>query len=639
MKHKVVSFEIKTEGSLLSRDSAHLWDELTSLLDDLEKVPDDAQCGVFLILEGSHSDFSISFLNELRSELFLDELYGRMRKAQKIVQRIFKSRHTWVFGFDGDCFGNYFDLALACDYRFCFHPLAQCGFHEIATHGLFPTLGGLKHRIPQNLRSRKEWLKSSVFNVNEAVYQGFIDAVDYSTTWKKDIAHWIEEKISDGQPSSVKKDHSERPPIDTDDPENLTKGIAFKKISDLLSTEQNNESQNRSNIFEYGFRHLTADSKHYSADEAFAVIAYFCARRMLNSHFLNWWARRGQLLGSLVEYTPSKVQVVYIDLNHLIPPVQALARLIDSGYVIFFYAHRVLELQEGLDLIYTRFERNYSKEKVESYWLKGVCWFVGDVDEKNQPNPIMRWYPDDRLIVHAKEKSLSFLRFEGNRGSSICGWAELSVNSFDSEEISSDLYRVVRVMSDGIISTKQLPNAKMDLSTFIRSLFLEELINVSISSTKDIIRTLGTLKEEEWRYIAEENSWEYFLRSRDESYRESSIGTEVGALQVSERCWKLGVWREVKQLVKSKATQGSYDLKNSYIFLSQHFCYFAALLANIIEKEKLVKSRSEADIFVSEVAGFPKHLGTPLSFMESQGKSRFHHYIDRHWPQSTLSRR
>jgi len=635
LNKNVTSLEINVEGSLLSAEAASLWEKLENLLDELDTAPANKQHGVFLILAGSHSDFSESFLNELRTELLLDDFYLRIRKTQEIVTRIFQSRHLWVFGFDGDCYGSYFDLALACDYRFCFHPLAQCGFHEISAQGLFPTLGGFRYRMSQNPRSRKEWQKTSVFHAKEAVALGLIEAVDYSTTWKQDISRWITEKITDYTPETP-ADIEQKKSTSNNNIEKLITEPAFKKISDVLDHERDPHADEQSHIFEYGWKYLTGDSKHFTTDNAFAVLTYFCARRMLNSYFLSWWARRGKLLGSLVKYTPSKVLAIYIDLNNLIPPVQALVRLIDSGYVIYFYAHRAIELREGLDLIFTRFERNYPKDKIDSYWSKGVCWFVGDVNESSQPNPIMKWYPDDKLTVSTQGENLSFLRFEGNRSGSLCGWAEFSVAEFAPETTSLGPYKVVRVMSDGIIQTKQLSNAHMDLSTFVRSLLLDELINISVISTKDILRTLTLLKEEGWRYIAEENSWEYFLRSRDESYDDSTIGTRIGSLEVSEKCWQLGVWREVKQLVKLRSTQEPHNSDNPHILLSQHLCYFAALIVNIIEQEQFVQNQTEADIFISEVIGFPKQLGTPLAFVKNQGRSRFNHYINQHWPDSTL---
>jgi hypothetical protein len=192
-------------------------------------------------------------------------------------------------------------------------------------------------------------------------------------------------------------------------------------------------------------------------------------------------------------------------------------------------------------------------------------------------------------------------------------------------------YEIARIMSDGIVKTEKMVSGQVDLSTVVRSLFLEEILSIAGALQGATGKLLPALRDAGWGYIADDNSWEYFLRAREEIFKVRASQIKLGSMAVNSEVWQMGVWREGRELAKQNGKKNRFTWNPVYI--SRHFATYAALLASQVTRSGLVRNAEEADRFVSGCLGFPADLGTPLTFREMLGQKRYEYYCQRFWPQ------
>lgn len=613
---EVLEFELNLSHSPLAAKSVDEIDRFIHFAEVQNRLHE--RKAIIVTLKANHHFIDLELLHELKNEIYFDELFGRIIKLQYLAQHISRSSHFWIFVHANDCLGALFDLALAFDYRFCFNSRALVGFPSIAG-SLLPFVGPFIQRYGRSSRRRGRWIKRSVLRASDAVDVNLLNFVTDHSDWRTDVVRWVYQFLSDEKSLSSDPLSLEMP----NSSEIMKEALDRIAQDDLLAKARPGRE-----TFE-GTWSLASQVRGTDHKALYAAIAYMCSRTLVSRDFIKWAERHLSTGGSLYWLEPERSKIAYVDMEFLAPPIKPLVRLIESGFKVIFCSSDERRLKEGVELMYARFERHLTKIDAQDLWRNGIAWYTGDITSVNE-FPVIQWLANDRVRINTIDGELVFLRFLGNRGSAECGWAELSLDDLNSLNKYHQSYEIARLMSDGIVKSCRLVKGQVELSTAVRSFFLEEILTVASTLQGATGKLLPALRDAGWGYVADDNSWEYFLRAREETYRIPASAIRVGSISVNSEMWHLGVWREGRE----GARQGSKKDRGLWnpVSISRHFATYAAMIAEQVCKSGLVRDAKEADRFVSECLGFPANLGTPLTFLESLGRRRFTYYCQRFWP-------
>jgi hypothetical protein len=626
---KISTHDLAFTGSLLETGSRQ---HLQALQRFVKQVSDAATSGeemqVGLIMQQAPmTDNSAAWKHELRDEILLDELVLRMLEVRKLFFEILNSNAYFVYVFDDHCLGGFFELALCCYKRICFNAKANVGFAVTGARAL-PYGGSLARDAIRSTRPELEWQNRPLIDTEYAFSVGLIDFVFNTDHWREDAVRWVEHNV-------LRQEIYNKPSIK----ENLLPfkfavepiDVLLKQYSETLDNFSKKNSTTQAWDFLWANGKLKPKNLKPSEYEFYQL--YLIAQNMLSKRFLVWsdgaadFIISGRSDKTAVSYVD---ECVYIDLTFFAPPTKAIVKLFDAGFHIIFCGADAESLREFLSLIYSRLQKVMPSAELQATWETSVAWFVGDLEGTS--HYVIRWAVDDRIEISYKTQNLELLRFLGSRDYSERGWCEITNVKLNDETtaLNASLLNIGYLIADGLIDTKALANRRVRLSVFIRSYFLYEMILVSRRIKGGLARVCESLQETGWGFIAEDSFWEHFLRARQESFEVSASEVALGDLSIPEDVWRLGIWKEAKELTYQQSDE--QDLWSPTL-VNHHFAYVAGLLAEFIFRGGLIKTEHEANIFIQQALSYPANLGAPMSFIKERGSHRAIRYINKYWPQ------
>jgi len=152
---------------------AGVLDELEGVVDELGRDPE----VVAVVLTGEGKGFVAGAdISEL-VQLDAGTGYEKMRRGQRLMDRIENSPKVWIAAINGYALGGGLELALACDVRLASEK-AKLGFPEVGL-GLMPGYGGTQRLVRSTGLGWAKYaiLSGRMLNASEALSMGLIQGV------------------------------------------------------------------------------------------------------------------------------------------------------------------------------------------------------------------------------------------------------------------------------------------------------------------------------------------------------------------------------------------------------------------------------------------------------------------------------
>lgn len=576
-----------------------------------------------LIQEQSLYDQSDDFLQELSSDYLLDTLFTRILRIQSTILQIRHSPFSWTFAFRGSCFGSFFEIALACQYRVAFDLKASVGFPQMKGQ-LFPYGCSFDIQKVREARTKKGWQQNPIMTVKEARKLGLINFLVDSSDIETDARAWVERYLNDTRVEPLPPVKDRFTPIDFKD--EIQKQRFLTKAFSAIEKSKIFDQQNRASQWEFVWNLTKPKPRGFVDENSRIVICLIAAKCLLSKDFLGWLKKQTSR-----EFAPKKNFVdhlnrrLFIDLNFVIPPTKCIVRLLEHGFIIGFYCDEAESLKEILSLLYARLEKLIPAMELKKYWTRQIFWMNGPLSHL-ESSATLRWTSDDQLLIQCETETLSATRLQGNTSTAECGWNE--IDRSDENQNLQKVDKIAAIVSNGLIQTKSFLDGALRLSTFTRSVFLEELLEVSRRQTQGLPMVLTLLRNKGWGFIATDEFWEHFLRTRKSSFASKSNDNGSDILKLNESIWQFGIWKEARLYAKEPS-----PIRETWnpTYISYHFAMLSGLLTNLIIKRGLIDSRDAADIFVAECFDFPLALSTPLYFLDSLSPNKVAYYANKFW--------
>jgi hypothetical protein len=221
---------------------------------------------------------------------------------------------------------------------------------------------------------------------------------------------------------------------------------------------------------------------------------------------------------------------------------------------------------------------------------------------------------------------------EGNFFKAEPGLCEVDSGSFDPEGKGYDNLQLLPSIFSGVIKTDYISANSIPLTTWIRSLFFQELDKLSSISPYSLVEVLSALKGSDWSYASSEVSWSRFLQTRYSTWP-SLEGDDDMILRFGpqQNSWDIASWKQAKlKILQEKTVDDGFVWNHASI--SQHLAIYCGLITLLLLKEKKISSPSQASLLCASALGFPHIFGDPLSFADIRGERRMCSYARDFWP-------
>ena len=302
-------------------------------------------------------------------------------------------------------------------------------------------------------------------------------------------------------------------------------------------------------------------------------------------------------------------KAIYIDVSQAIIDSYPFVELLSSGHNIIIASVDRDKVQRALEILFLGLERSGNKRILEG-WDEQVFWSVG-------PSP-----QNENLIRYNIDKSVDF----HIHGETLKGWIL---------KTSPDRPHIISIPHDEDIKSPNVPGYRFiscpqgtNLPSFVRSWFLEELLEVS-PSYGGISKVLQTLREEGWGYAAEDSNWEFFLRHR---HFDEYQTLELGPKKLDDDIWNIVSWSQFRQ----RAATYEGQLKGPMGKLSDHFHVLTILIFSTLCQHVADMDRSEIAILVSSSTGLPRKFSIPMRGTDQVFTRRWGMIIERQWSDLVL---
>lgn len=632
----ILRCEMLYHGSLLEEEGQLFLKEIQKIIQFIEE----RQANIEFVLLCQHNkayDFSLQWFNEIQNDLLSETLFSRIIFLQNIFEGIQSSKIPWVYLCYDDCYGLYIELALSCSFRFWLKPNALIGFDSIVAD-IVPCANIFISVIQKNILNIK-----NIFSWNDYCPK-FIDESSLKSYWYIFYTHCDKYALIEIINSLVKKqayttqNTSELSPLTTNIP--TYEDIKFyyeHKILFKYGIDTNNSllaivlklfiSNNRLLNIPFAQKYILA----WLVVQKLCSQTYekYLARKCLLFNYENINKRK---LQKEHQKQKSAIKKYYINVSSYTPPISVIENLLEQSIECVFFAVEVEDLVDFLEFLYIKLSKRKSPYHLKLLWDNLVFYLVSDKDSLKM-YPVISFYYEDTFEIYDVEKhrNITFLRLNGNLWNSSLGWCEYSVTDFKEESKfrSSSIYPVVAQMCEGIIFTRWVIENKLRLSTLIRSLFFDELINISLQYVNGFFSVLECLKEYGWQGVGEYVFWEKFLDVRQASFWVSVDDINISPIKLNSKYWSFVQMKEVILLMQSDHSTKKIDMDKEEIHT--HFCLYAYLLAHLSIIKKLIKNIDDANLMLIQVLGFPFKEGTPDMFVQHFGKNRAIMYIKEHW--------
>lgn len=612
---------ISAEESLLGNDGEKFVDEILQLADDCQS-DGLADFDTILILQNRRcDDRSLIWLRELADQLTTHMLAARIERFRRALSLIRDSRFRWVFASRYDCFGSYWELALACQLRLWFSNNTRVGFPEI-TLGSFPPGGFLEDQFRKSTRLRDWWQQNPVINANVAFDEGLLDFCSevldfesYAVEICKDLQN-VRRNKNALQPSAnskvISSDFSRA--LDENNPSIHNTGD-FSETADLpRGWERFSQpwdffrdilSNNKGLMSSYGGSRIIAQisSRHYLSREFCAAISRYIAMSKLQS-------------GYCQPNLPTRL--IYIDVNLADPHPKQVRRVLDAGYDVVLFGCDAESLRNCINSFYQKITVD------DPVWRARVSWYQGS--NPHHDAIIVRWYSSRKVVASYNSRRLEFFFHDFCGDSSDFEFLEwLNPSSIHSDDF---VLQLMGIMYDGLISSLKIGEVGLPISMYLKSILIEEIVRISAPYNFDFDRVFEQLATYKWGALSSPNMWEDFLRIRSDNFRYSKQLTQPNGACFNELIWNASSLKSLKFILRKSSRNSEKML--SAASLSQHFALYISYISKKLAS--LVGEAEAIDLFCTLLFGFPETYGTASYYLRTLGQRRALSYASKAWP-------
>ena len=613
----------------------HLFKIATSLIHASRK---DLPSGVLLFQRAELSDFSNSWLKELRSEILVCELTRRVLRLRALQAIIQLSPVEWCWSGKESCLGSWFDLALSCHRRIWLSTEAEVGFPEIranvAPWGFSLELIQIRHKIGKEI-----WESSPTISIVKATTLKIIDAVANASDPLKVGRKWFQGHLR------LHFDlHDKREKLYLAERDAIRQWAEAESISDEAGaiTLQYYAEENGKNRMNYGADftfQLQKDRKKTHIRKNFEAITSFVTAKSFTTRSHVAWVS-GQVASTKAIRNTTNIRRQHsfvIDLNSGTPPASCIQRLVDDQRPVVLAASSSRILTESLTILFARLEKTMSGPKASVAWDRYVSWYIGPIRAEDF---VVGFSREESIAVRTANEEFKFYRLEGNHPAAPVGWCEAIAN-LNNEHLRGNAaaQEFVHGISDGIIQTPGADPMGTPLFAVIRLLMLEEIHRVSAKFGAEVDQTLEGLKSEGWGFIAHAAAWERFLPQKfARAAAKSILFDELSEALFERRTVVTSTSTNLRHVreIKRVSAEGQAR-RTSALRLSQHLLYFVGAIDGLLAGRSLAMPRGDLRRLVREAAGLPQQAGSPHSFVSSRGRARTLNYLCVNWPQLALS--
>lgn len=589
---------------------------LTAFAEDLHRQPATPYKGVLLLQERAADDRTDTWLNELENDTLFRELASRIDAHRWMLSLVRNAPIPFVYASASDCVGSFWELALSCQRRYWYASGGTLGFPEIAV-GAFPPGGVLESLSRRAGRTRERWAAKPTFTATEALLDGLIHFCLPASDWEKDATAMFLEMLRVNPKSGVReaRRRKQKEAIDVAK-DNQSRQAAYEQLESVWKQEQIKTHKTPS-AWDYCWQLVKERSRLKDSRQLGSLIGHIAARHFLSQEYLSWLSTH--LVERAVLDVPDKTAAcmppVVVDLNAVAPPTEVLLKLLSHNLRVVFVASEAKALAAAINLLYNRLERATTATMALSLWEPRVTWYQGSADEAR--SLVLRWSVDDRFLVAYEGEAVTFLRLEGSGSTAKPGLMECEARDDGARMLSPQVTTIVGITSGGMIHTRPGKSPSTPLAVHVRSAFFDEMLRIVKNVDGDLALVTEALKANDWRFAADEEAWDRFLKSRIDSYHEAARAHP-----------EIGSWKHARAAGKKTGGAGR---KWNATAVSQHLAMFLGLLAQEVSATGRVRDASTADYLCAVALGFPEAYGTPLAYIRRRGISRVTYYASKHW--------
>ena len=613
VSHRIV--DLPWTGSLYETSSDQIVGKLEELAAQIS-----ANEIVILRITGDSHDYSLSWLESLRTEAMWVQLEKRFTNLHNLFYRIIVSKGKWFFLSGGDCVGSWWELALACHGRVFTNPFAKIGFPEVYID-MFPPLGVLglkKFSIYENagiLRQR------AILNAKEGFKLGVVDLCLQSDQWidseaLQQVFPWMARHRSRSESrSSVRSEYQREIPsyaqlsMERAKPEKRIEELEISRIDAAFAALKDRNYAVRARV-------LTA-------------IRSGGAGRFLHPDYRAWLSRRVSRyrFGLHDRWWSVGSDVIVIRVDQGTPPQSVVVSMLLRRKKITFVAREAQQLKTALETIRARFDKRAEMDRdALDLWSQAVFWVCSS--EVPESSVCCQFSGDNTVLISRGKICEKFYRRSGTFGHAATGWYEHVPSSSSSLEFSiarEDIDETVGLIANGILTSKWAKD--VPLAVVLRQLLLEQLCRM-IASKNNQLSMLGLLKllaASGWGFASDVYQWDHLLKhfpvsteileNFSELWGGSSniIWLSVGLKSISGK--------EFEGIIQTSLANNETPFRAGAAF-TQQLGVYAQMAAKLLVTKGMVASRDEADLFVTLAWGFPSMLPLPSSLVLEIGETR-----------------
>ncbi len=528
------------------------------------------------------------------STLLYHELNQNLHNLRSLIKFVLRARMKTAYVFQGNCLDSFFELAMAVDFRVAYDNRGYVGFPQIEK-GFYPG-GGIFDRIAKTHALFKfDWRKRTRFSIDEALAVGLVHGCFI------------------GDISSVVKTLERRPKQQYDSPVDLPieMELPFEHFSPSKLSELTKGVSNR--LFVQNLIHKPQKIvQRFETNHKYrGFLASLSAYQYLTQKYSTYLKKNISFVENEV-FSSHLFSVIYIELEEVIPPADFIATMLSRCHAICFYCTQIDLLQSNLSLLYDRLGSVQNAPLVYQRWNQKARWIVGLPLAKECLH--ISYHADRRVTFAYGEQKADFFAVDVSGAV-----AEVHPSSDRWERNFYHLFGLVLELPKGVFKD-------ISLATYLRSLFFEELLKYSTINGLRLTYIIQSLSDRGWRFAGSWEAWDTFIGSR---HILSDLPPEpIGGFTLSKTAWSLETLHkanfEVKRVKKD-------FVERTPIELDSHFRYLAGITSLVLAKNVLGDDHIKAELFVSEILGFPTDDHMPLDGMRYCRMST-QSYVAKNWP-------
>ena len=603
--------------------------------------------GIVLLQAKDADDFVKSWETELKFEGTQRETYENILDFRWLLYLVRHSIVPWYYVSVGHVMGSHWELALSCQYRYSFAQAARFGFPEIVT-GIFVPGGILESLAKHTIKVREKWHSQHTLSSYQCYKEGLIQywvagyfaerqgcpirvAEEYV---QKKILALLKNRVQGKSSSSARTvtGFSSLMVANTLDlfmrrsvPSKMTR-IDLKARDDFYTefqfkvAEFMNEAQ-RSHVTAWDFcwqmvQERTTPQKPLKSAAGVTRIA---AVALYQSRYIDWISQQCNLSEMKSHHaTPLQLDVrpryeLSIDVTDGYPPIESLIDLAEGQVVTLQSRLSRTEFKQALEILYSRLDRTIGHAAAAKLWGKQVLWTIGSF--KSPQFMLLKWIGFEKVICQVGDKfnlALRSLSFD---------LAGIHKSHLATDQVCEDFQtmQVLHTVSPRVLFLKS-PKAKIPFEMVFRSLVLEQLIELGRTSGGDLAKVCENLRRMGWGFVADEESWHYYLKMAGDLTEFKTDLPELDRLihSNSQFLWEVGSWK----LARALARKDAVDVSLNPVIQSQQLAYFVGLMTKLISKALPEDDLKAIDQMARECLGFPTSYRSPLSYLRSLGARR-----------------